>query len=281
MIHPLLRCIARLTWLRNGIRSRLLRIFAAPQKQPHREFIQPFFGLRYRGWLDRYIDWCVYFYGAYEASEVAFMMQQLRLQPRRTCLDIGANVGHHSLLLSTLFAEVHAFEPYPPALAELRERLAMNALSERVIVHPVGLGAEDAELYFHPPQDINQGTGWFAPVKHPDASDAIRMNVCRGDLLVSHLAHIDFIKVDCECHEVPALEGLRETLARHRPTVILEWNFPDKPEMRERLLACLPPAYQIFTLETDRPFGPFNRPAGRLMPPRWDQCGTLWLVPSS
>ena len=180
-MHSLLRIIAGLHFLRHGLRMRLLRLFADPPAMPHQRIERPFFGLRYQGWLDNYIDWSVYFLGAYEREDLLFLREYLRDRPRRVCLDVGANTGHHSLFFATLFDEVHAFEPYAPVTAVLRERVLMNGLSESVQIHPFGLGAHDETLFFHAPDSANTGTGWFGRVRDAKVKDISELPVRGGE----------------------------------------------------------------------------------------------------
>jgi hypothetical protein len=62
-----------------------------------------FFGLRYRGPLGSLIDRQVHFFGAYERDELDFVRAWWGGRPGKTVLDVGANVGHHTLLLSQIF----------------------------------------------------------------------------------------------------------------------------------------------------------------------------------
>ena len=283
-MHSLLRIIAGLHLLRLGLRMRFLRLLANPATMPHQRLERRFFGLRYQGWLDNYIDWSVYFLGAYEREDLLFLHEYLRDRPRRVCLDVGANTGHHSLFFATLFHEVHAFEPYAPVIEVLRERVRMNDLADRVQIHPFGLGARDETLFFHAPESANTGTGWFGRVRDAKVKHISELPVRRGDEVLSGLGTgpVDFIKLDVEGHEVAALEGLRQTLAAHRPVIWLEWNYPGDEPMRTRLLHCLPPGYVVHTVTTNQPvLGLFNRPSGRLQAADYGHYGNLLLVPGT
>ncbi len=283
-MHSLLRIIAGLHFLRLGLRLRLLRLCASPAAMPHQRIERPFFGLRYAGWLDNHIDWSVYFLGAYEREELLFLRDFLHHRSRRVCLDVGANTGHHSLFFASLFDQVHAFEPYAPVLEVLRERVLMNDLMARVQIHPFGLGALDETLFFHAPDSANTGTGWFGRVRDSKVKDISELPVRYGDEVLAGLdtAPVDFIKLDVEGHEVAALEGLRQTVATHRPVIWLEWNYPGDEAMRQRLLNCLPPGYTIQTLLTNQPrLGLFNRAGGVLRAADWGSYCNLLLSPGS
>lgn len=83
--------------------------------------------------------------GGYEQHELEVMCGLVR--PGDTVLDVGANIGLHTLHLSRAVGPhgtVHAFEPDPANLALLRRNVEHNGC-HNVIVHPYGLGPESAE----------------------------------------------------------------------------------------------------------------------------------------
>ncbi len=53
--------------------------------------------------------------GRFERPALEFFCSQLfnRMQNRRLCLDVGANIGNHSLAFADHFDRVLAFEPNP------------------------------------------------------------------------------------------------------------------------------------------------------------------------
>lgn len=251
-----LQFVARQRWLRHGIRDRLLRLLAAPEKQSATGFDAPFFGYTYRGRMDSYIDWCVYFYGAYEPALLELIRRILEGR-NGVFLDVGANVGHHSLFASR-YATVHAFEPFAPVRAALEEKLAMNGI-KNVVVHDFGLGEKTESLPFFAPHGDNQATGSFvsghAPTNGPDGT----LRVVRGDEL--NLARVDLIKIDVEGFEREVLVGLRETLQRLRPLVLMEWSDTTKRAIQDagRLAALFPAEYEFFGVENRRTWGIFER----------------------
>ena len=180
------------------------------------------FGYRYRGNTGNLVDAYTYYFGAYEKPQLFFMRDTLTATgPQAVTLDVGANLGLYTLPAARYSGQVHAFEPYPPVLARLRHNLESNQVPN-VTVHPVGLGATEADLPFAPPPDDNLGLGSFEHVTGGAADQ--RLKVVAGDVYLREagVTRVDFIKMDIEGFEKPALAGLRQTLQRDRPIVLLE-----------------------------------------------------------
>lgn len=218
-----LRWLGHRRFIRFGIRDRLIRLFAAPESMTGRQFETGFYGFRYRGELGSFVDWNVYFYGAYEQGILNLLAQAAALAgPQTVFLDVGANVGQHSLFMSRHCAQVHAFEPWLPARLRLESLMAANAVPS-VHVHAFALGDCDAELPFYSPAGANLGTGSFqAGVNNNVPSDTLLLR--RGDDVVADLGltQLDVIKIDTEGFETQVLDGLQASLARFQPVVVVE-----------------------------------------------------------
>lgn len=219
----LLRWWGHQRWLPFGLRDRVLRLLADPDRMVATPFAAPFDGGTYHGDLASFIDWTIYFYGAYEGGVLAFLRDCAALAgPQAVFLDVGANVGQHSLYMARRCATVHAFEPWAEARARLERNLTANRIAN-VAVHPFGLGAQTGDAEFFAPASANLGTGSFVPDVNFNAAQG-HLPVVRGDEAVARLGieRIDLIKIDTEGFEVKVLAGLTETLARHRPVVVCE-----------------------------------------------------------
>jgi len=251
--------IGRLLWqyplLPRGL-SRLLLKRLARRTGADYPFSRDFFGLIYHGNLNNNVDYAVYYHGAFEKHLVFFMRDamQLRAPDNKGCfVDIGANVGHHSLFMSTVAEEIHSFEPYPPVRQLFEKRIADNAVSN-IQVHPVGLSDRNTELPFYAPSGSNAGVGSF------DASSLSKGNLpagelklVRGDDYIKTLAlqRLDIIKMDVEGFEKPALAGLRDTLAHFRPLLIVEITYGQALSFNtvEEIYDHLPPGYTLYTFD--------------------------------
>jgi FkbM family methyltransferase len=78
-----------------------------------------------------------------------------------TFIDIGANTGQYSLIISRYAKEVHAFEPWEPVLKRFRRMVERNGI-KNIIIHGYGLGSDNSKKRFFKPAETNLGTGSFA-----------------------------------------------------------------------------------------------------------------------
>ncbi len=249
-----IRSFGRSTWLPLGLRYRLIWALVPPDHAPDYSFTVPFFGRRYTGNIANLIDWTVFFLGAYEPEVLAFLDTAARSasRPDPIFLDVGANVGHHVLFMAGR-ARVHAFEPYEPLAARIDRKIVDNALND-VTVHTVGLGDRNESRTFYAPTAGNLGVGTFlTEVGDRTQHDAGKHTVVRGDdYLAAHaIAPVALIKIDVEGYEPYVLEGLRETLARDRPVVQMEWSEATAREFTRidrDLTDLLPDQYAVFRL---------------------------------
>jgi FkbM family methyltransferase len=225
------------------------------------DFEIDFFGFRYEGNTGNLVDAHAYYFGAYEKPELYFLRDTLlALGSSSVVIDVGANTGLYSLFASRYANQVHAFEPYPPVLSRLRRVIETNEVPN-ITVHAVGLGASEANLRFYSPPEGNLGTGSFLQGFATGNRDAHEeLPIVAGDAYLSRtgITRVDFIKMDIEGYEKPALTGLQQTLQRHRPIVLLEISIdPALPllfrSMKE-LTSCFPGDYEFFAI-SDRNLG--------------------------
>lgn len=166
--------------------------------------------------------------GIYERREIELLKAifQARNLQSTTFLDIGGNIGNHSVSLARSFAEVIAFEPNPPIASLFKTNLLLSGTGNARL-HEVGLGREDAELRFSLLQAGNDGSGSFTsgrgdivlPVRHGD-----RYLAQHEPEIASGAKRIGFVKCDVEGFEADVFAGLRETFSRHRPILTFESN---------------------------------------------------------
>lgn len=129
-----------------------------------------------------------------------------------TVVDVGAYVGDHTEYYVNRVGrtgKVYAFEPNPPAF----ECLKYN-MDRYPNVACLNVGASDKSHGMALATDPNMGAS------HAVEGDAVKCITI--DSL--ELAECHFIKMDCEGMEIKALDGAKATIAKHRPTMLIEVN---------------------------------------------------------
>ena len=218
------------------------------------EFQTNFDGLRYHGRLDDFIDWNVFFFGNYCPAELDFLATAARTtggpEGGGTYFDIGANIGHHALFMSQRASQVVAFEPSPSARERFSANLRLNRLAN-VRLFPVALGDADGEAQLGSGFEDNSGSRSLCWTLDEDKDETVIVR--RGDSLFrqEQLPRVDILKLDVEGYEKRVLTGLRETLLRDRPVILMELvgydlkgGFRDETDLRNSLY----PSHDLFTL---------------------------------
>ena len=187
------------------------------------------FGMIYEGraGAGNVLDDSILTLGSYETHVLFFLRDTMAsLNPNGgVFLDVGANSGQHSMFMSRYAKAIHAFEPFPPVLAQFRRMLAINEIAN-VTVHPVGLGREAARLPFDD-RELS-----FSPTAGDKGRASMELEIVSGDVALKQagVTHVDLIKMDIEGFEKSALLGLADTLARYRPVVVFELTIdPQRP----------------------------------------------------
>lgn len=168
------------------------------------------------------ISTAIALHGRYENNELEFLSENLfpSLQHRRICLDIGANIGNHSLAFAEHFASVHAFELHPKTFKLLSINAELNAA-----IYPRNIGVSDkcGELEG---RGAPSSLGSFSLSEQAGShhGDFMKVKIDRLDNLLTReeMACVDFIKMDIEGHEAAALRGASELLQNHAPVVAME-----------------------------------------------------------
>ncbi|MAU67539.1 MAG: hypothetical protein CMF06_11205 [Hyphomonas sp.] len=141
-----------------------------------------------------------------------------RLQPGDRVLDVGANIGNHTMYLAAVAgAQVTAFEPNAPLATAIRQSAALNELSEAVSVIEAGAGREAGRAYFSTLKPENLGAQSLSLGDSIEASIKI---VTLDD--IEDPETIRMIKIDVEGMEMDVLRGAEKLLSSARPLLYVE-----------------------------------------------------------
>lgn len=164
-----------------------------------------------------------------------------------TVLDVGANYGYYSVLLAELVGpdgRLHAFEPNPAPARATEFTLEVNAFRSRSHVHRLALSdAAGTCAFFVPDNEPKNGHLVFGEPQQ-SGGESFEVAIATLDSVCADLDRVDFIKIDAEGAESRIFKGMRETIARHNPLIVLEFNSNrgDAPEFVAELQATYPAA---------------------------------------
>lgn len=216
------------------------------------DFTADFFGMRVEGNMANLIDRQIFYYGAYEKANLFVLRDLMRsvADGTGTFIDIGANIGQHSLFMSRYATNVHAFEPWEPVLKQFRRMVENNGI-KNIRIHPYGLGNDNSKKPFFKPPEKNLRTGSFVEHFNAENSPEGELEIKKGDdaFALEQIHTVSVIKMDIEGYEKLALQGLRQTLFKHRPIMIFELSTnplsPVSVKSKEELIGLFPENYEF------------------------------------
>lgn len=156
-----------------------------------------------------------------------------------TVYDVGGDQGLFTLFFASRVGKtgrVVTFEPNQTSLARIRRNIVINGLNN-VTVIPRGLAESQDRLQFVYPASepalgavaysMSEGVNDIPEVeiqKQNMVHCEIEVNSLDNEIAQGSLPVPDFIKLDVEGMEYPALKGMVDTLCRHRPRLYIEMH---------------------------------------------------------
>jgi FkbM family methyltransferase len=226
------------------------------------EFIVTRRGLTWAINLKEGIDLAIYLLGGFELKTLDRYTQLIK--PGDIVLDIGANIGAHTLPLAQLVGgtgKVFSFEPTAYAFKKQQINIGLNPdLISRISAHQMMLTDTDTaplpeSVYSSWPLEVaddlhNEHHGRLMGT---DGSNASTLDSFLRELGIKH---IDFIKLDVDGNENNVLAGARESLKKLKPKIMLElapYVYGSEQKKFDKLLDDLwSLGYQISDMATGR-----------------------------
>ena len=192
------------------------------------------------------LEYSLLFRGCHEPTIVELIENVVR--PKSVCLDIGANIGAHTLYMAKLAGpkgRVVAFEPHPELCQRLRENIGLNAYRNVTVVEAAMSDKEGtATFYGFAKGAFRKGISSLVPDER--AKEEMTVRTIDGGKLEAlvDLDRCDFIKIDVEGHDAVVVRALLPLIEKHHPVLIFEYRKrrweqagASLPETLERLRA--------------------------------------------
>lgn len=164
---------------------------------------------------------------------------RLLLPPENgVCIEVGANIGMHSVPLAKLCPRgaVICYEPQRPIFHVLCANIALNDCLNVTTRH-AAVGDSNGRIAIQTgdyDQPWNYGsfsvsTGFSNEGAYAGQTRTERVEIVAldDDPALEGLSRLDLLKIDAEGHEQAVIAGARALIARHRPDVFVE---PGKKE---------------------------------------------------
>ena len=139
-------------------------------------------------------------------------------------LDVGANIGIHTLYLSKYFKEVYAFEPQKEMFKQLKLNIDINDIENVKIFNAIPYA--DKEIVFCK-NDNNKKEGFSNLIGEIKIAkqDGIRDNKCEKIIIkkidsIKFGAKVSLIKLDWDFEEV--LVGSIKTIKKNKPVILFK-----------------------------------------------------------
>jgi FkbM family methyltransferase len=148
----------------------------------------------------------------YELGMLNFIRDNIE---RGVMVDVGANIGNHTIFLAKYCAtNVIAFEPYPATIDLLEQNVVENGL-DNVEAYCLALSNDQN---FVKMKSIEGNAG----MNKIDTFGTITVGTVLFDDYTTVKEPITLIKIDCEGYEEKALLGMIETIKKHKPALFIE-----------------------------------------------------------
>tara|TARA_A100001011_G_scaffold396790_1_gene495802 strand:+ start:140 stop:1033 length:894 start_codon:yes stop_codon:yes gene_type:complete len=180
-------------------------------------------------------DWIganIYVDGVYEKKfieDIFDIFKKFRINPKKGyALDIGANIGNHSLQFSKKFKGVFAFEPHKRVF----EVLKLNTKKiKNIRCVNLAIGNKIGKIKF---RDYNENYGASHVVSNNKKKNYFIVNVSKLSNLVKKLNPIYYIKIDTEGMEYQVLKSGKDIINKFKPIISIEQKKSEfKPKFRE------------------------------------------------
>ena len=172
------------------------------------------------------------------------------IRPGGVVFDVGAHIGFFSLLAAKrtgTTGRVIAFEPFEPNVARLRTAVTANAITN-IESYCLAMSDHAGEESFALHDSSLEGLlldGAALPSTH---TSVVMVRTATIDTLVGGgIPAPDLIKIDVEGAEGRVIAGARETLAAHKPALLIEIH---SDEAGAAVVDALPIAYLFEDIAT-------------------------------
>ena len=150
-------------------------------------------------------------------------------------IEVGANIGAHTLYLSKLVGNgyVFAFEPQRLVFQNLCANLALNSISN-VFAYQEAVSNENGSILI-PECDFTKNNN-FGGINIDNTKNGTTVNRQKLDNFLNKIDRLKLLKIDVEGMEILVIKGAKELIDKFRPIIYVE---NDRQEHSKELIELL------------------------------------------
>ena len=137
-----------------------------------------------------------------------------------TFVDVGANMGNHTLAFSRSATTVVSFEPVIPLFKHMMMNIILNEI-ENIVPYNCALGNENGVTGMFV-GDFSKNAGGCAVGRNQQTNI---IPLCKLDDF--QLTDVTLIKIDVETYELEVLKGAVKTIEKYSPDLFVEAGTPE------------------------------------------------------
>lgn len=204
--------------------------------------------------LPGYIEEVIQRKGGWE-PKLARLLSRLAV-PGSLFVDVGANIGYHSLFVASSKPDVAClcFEPHPALAEQLEANRVLNGF-ERMRIQPSAVGDSEGRVRFQ----MNRAGSYNRGLSFVEGDQTVTDDFEQTEVEIVALdrylreeerSNVSVMKIDTQGHERQAIEGALDTIRTSRPVIVFEWH-ESPPSQRLTELFDLLEGYEFFKAHPD------------------------------
>lgn len=166
--------------------------------------------------------------GLYEKEFLEILVQWLYTNNliRDSAVDVGANIGNHTVFFSKYYEKIFSFEPHPLIFKILCLNAEIN--SSKIHCFNVGVSSENRQARFHTPHKTHVSSSKILKESSVHNDDFLTIDLVSLDTVNElNKEKIGLLKIDVEGHELEVLNGAEKLITKNYPVILFEQKRKD------------------------------------------------------
>ncbi len=184
--------------------------------------VKKVFGLNLYVFADQHVGRKILL-NVYEKNEADFFLTEVKNSD--ICLDVGANIGYFSFLFAKKASKVYSIEPIRTNVKLMELSASINGIENMVIINSLASDGDGFEDFVEAEETSLSG------IKKKGFEQDLAMNygVAKSvsyqveSITIDKIAfpRLDIVKIDVEGAELRVLKGMKKTLEKYAPRLLM------------------------------------------------------------